>query len=82
MSDFLDSLPTPIHSLQDDPEEALFVAAKKCVGLVGVKEAQKFLRVAMFQEALRQQSGNRHAVARLLRIDRRYVLKMLKEAVE
>jgi DNA-binding NtrC family response regulator len=70
------------ESLPDDPEEALLAVAQQCVGRLGVKEAQKALRAAMFREALRQHSGNRHAAARALQIDRRYVLKMLKELTE
>jgi hypothetical protein len=72
---------TDREPLPDDPEDALFVVARKCIGKLGVKEAQKMLRVAMFREVLCQQSGNRHATARVLRVDRRYVLKMVKEVL-
>jgi DNA-binding NtrC family response regulator len=59
--------------------DVLLLAAHEGIGRIGVKEAQKALRVEMFREALRRERGNRHAVARILRVDRRYVLKMLKE---
>lgn len=60
-------------------EDALLRAARDNIGRRGVKEAQKAVRVEMFREAFRREKGNRHAVARVLRVDRRYVLKMLKE---
>jgi DNA-binding NtrC family response regulator len=60
-------------------ETALLIAARHNTGCVGVKEAQRLLRIEMFREALKRVDGNRHAAARLLRVDRRYVLKMLKE---
>jgi len=60
-------------------EEILLEVSRRIVGRVGVKEAQRALRVGMFREALQLESGNRHAAARLLGVDRRYVLKMLKE---
>ena len=60
-------------------EDALLRAARENIGRRGVKEAQKAVRVEMFREAFRREKGNRHAVARLLGVDRRYVLKMLKE---
>lgn len=76
------SATVPSFALPEDPEEALLLVAEKCVGRLGIKEAQKLVRAAMFREALRRESGNRHATARMLRIDRRYVLKMLKETAE
>jgi len=60
-------------------ESALLIAAYRNTGYVGVKEAQKALRIEMFREALKRVNGNRHAAARLLQVNRRYVLKMLKE---
>ncbi|HEX3853711.1 MAG TPA: hypothetical protein VHW01_22255 [Polyangiaceae bacterium] len=60
-------------------EDALLIAAYRNTGCMGVKEAQKALRIEMFREALRRVDGNRHAAARLLQVNRRYVLKMLKE---
>lgn len=56
----------------------LLAVARSSVGRLGLKEAQKMLRAEMFKEALRRVGGNRHAAARLLGIDRRYILKMLK----
>jgi hypothetical protein len=61
------------------PEGALLIAAHRNTGHMGVKEAQKALRIEMFREALKRVDGNRHAAARLLQVNRRYVLKMLKE---
>jgi DNA-binding NtrC family response regulator len=52
-------------------EGALLIAAHRNTGYVGVKEAQKALRIEMFREALRRVNGNRHAAARLLQVDRR-----------
>ena len=60
-------------------ESALLMAAHRNTGCMGVKEAQKALRIEMFREALKRVDGNRHAAARLLQVNRRYVLKMLKE---
>jgi hypothetical protein len=34
----------------------------------------------MFWQAFHASGGNRHEMARILRVDRRYVLKMLKDA--
>ena len=64
---------------ETDPVQTIAAVARTILGRVGVKEAQKAVRVEMFREALRLVGGNRHAAARLLRVDRRYVLKMLKE---
>ena len=57
-------------------------AAKAIVGIQGVKEVQRLVRRVMFREALRMTNGNRHAAARLLRVDRRYVLKMIAEGID
>lgn len=59
--------------------EALMWAARRNVGELGLKETLRAIRANMFREALRLTGGNRHAAARLLRVDRRYVLKMLKD---
>jgi DNA-binding NtrC family response regulator len=72
------------HPEQDErrlqaARDALLRAARENIGRCGVKEAQKMVRVEMFREAFRLENGNRHAVARLLEVDRRYVLKVLKE---
>lgn len=56
--------------------------ARRNTGHLGVKEAQRAVRLEMFREALVRARGNRHAAARLLGVDRRYVLKMLKEFPE
>jgi DNA-binding NtrC family response regulator len=70
------------HPSDGVAREAVSAAARGSVGRLGVKEAQKALRAEMFREALRQAKGNRHAAARVLRCDRRYVLKMLQEDPE
>jgi len=57
---------------------ALRTAAQAAVGVLGVVEAQRVLRKAMLDRAFEQTCGNRHATARLLCVDRRYVTKMLK----
>jgi hypothetical protein len=54
------------------------VAASQ-LGRYGLKDAQQFVRRAMLQEALDRTGGNRHATARLLRVDRRAVQLALKE---
>ncbi|HVW23984.1 MAG TPA: hypothetical protein VHC69_01360 [Polyangiaceae bacterium] len=54
-------------------------AARANLGRLGVKTAQRLVRTEMFREALLAENGNRHAVARVLQVDRRYVLKMAKE---
>jgi hypothetical protein len=59
--------------------EALLLAARRNVGELGLKETLRAIRADMFREALRLTGGNRHAAARMLRVDRRYVLKMVKE---
>ena len=61
---------------------ALVVAARRSVGSVNVVDAQRLVRCAMFAAALERTSGNRHAAARLLGVDRRYVTKMAKKATE
>jgi hypothetical protein len=60
-------------------EALLRQAARTNLGLLGVKEAQKIVRVEMFREALLSEKGNRHAAARVLKVDRRYVMKMADE---
>jgi two-component system response regulator RegA len=49
------------------------------VGRVGAKEAQQLVRETMYREALALTGGNRHAAARLLRVDRRLVQLMAQE---
>lgn len=59
--------------------------ARARVGSVGAKEAQAIVRRSMFQEALDRCEGNRHAAARMLRVDRRVVQIMantLQKAAE
>ena len=56
-----------------DPAEELERVARARVGIIGAKEAQALVRKTMFQEALRRCRGNRHAAARMLRVDRRVV---------
>lgn len=62
--------------------EMLASAARFNTGFVGVKEAQRTVRTEMFREALRKTGGNRHAAARVLGVDRRYVVRMLSENPE
>lgn len=57
----------------------LVAAARGSLGQVSVKEAQRLVRTEMFREALKATSGNRRAAARTLGVNRRYVLKMLRE---
>lgn len=57
----------------DHPLERI---ARSEVGRAGAKEAQQRLREAMFREALQRTRGNRHAAARLLKVDRRIVQLM------
>jgi len=59
---------------------ALVVAARRSVGSVNVVDAQRLVRCAMFAAALERTSGNRHAAARLLGVDRRYVTRMARAA--
>lgn len=78
-SESLDLVPLSRALVVSGVDDSLLAVARRTVGRVGLKEAQKVLRAEMFREALRRVDGNRHAAARVLRIDRRYVLKMLKE---
>jgi DNA-binding response OmpR family regulator len=59
--------------------ERIRVAACQLVGNMGLTDAQRLVRKAMTKEALMRLDGNRHAVARLLQVDRRYVLKLIEE---
>lgn len=63
-------------------EALLRAAARRSVGDVGVKEAQRLVRSEMFRTALDRTNGNRHATARALGVDRSYVRKMLSEQPE
>jgi hypothetical protein len=65
-------------SSKDVDEDPFTVAARELVGRVGLKQAQKRLRSAMFRVALDRVSGNRRAAARMLGVDRRYVLKLIE----
>jgi DNA-binding response OmpR family regulator len=56
--------------------EPLLAAARQMVGSLGLTDAQRLVRRAMAKEALTRFDGNRHAVARTLQVDRRYVLKL------
>jgi DNA-binding NtrC family response regulator len=56
--------------------------AQRIVGVLGLSEAQRVVRHAMFEEALRRSHRNRHDVARVLHIDRRYVRKLIKDHPE
>lgn len=67
------------HRIEHNVDDAIARAAHLSIGRLGVKQAQVALRIEMFREALRRSNGNRQAAARLLGVDRRYVLKMLKE---
>src|SRR5690606_8743851 len=49
------------------------------LGRYGLKDAQHVVRRSMIAEALGRTNGNRHAAARLLRVDRRAVQLALKE---
>ncbi len=53
--------------------------ARAQVGRFGAREAQQVVKLTMFQEALDRTRGNRHAAARLLRVDRRIVQLMASE---
>jgi DNA-binding NtrC family response regulator len=69
------------NDVTPDPIEALLdAAARASTGRLGVKEAQRRVRSEMLRQALEVSGGNRHAMARMLRVDRSYVLKMLREA--
>jgi hypothetical protein len=60
------------------PKELLQQAARASVGRFGLKEAQRLVRQEMLQAAIVATDDNRHAAARLLRVDRRYVVRMSK----
>jgi hypothetical protein len=60
-------------------EALLRAAARRSVGELGVKEAQRLVRSEMFRTALVRTNGNRHATARALGVERSYVRKMLSE---
>jgi DNA-binding response OmpR family regulator len=62
--------------------ERLLAAARQMVGSLGLTDAQRLVRRAMAKEALTRFDGNRHAVARTLQVDRRYVLKLIEEHPE
>jgi DNA-binding NtrC family response regulator len=53
--------------------------ARAHVGRFGAREAQQMVKLTMFHEALERTRGNRHAAARLLRVDRRIVQLMAPE---
>lgn len=61
-------------------EQKLRSAARANLGHMGVKAAQRLVRIEMFHHALAMENGNRHAAARVLQVDRRYVLKMARES--
>jgi DNA-binding NtrC family response regulator len=69
------------HEAHDGPESWLDQAARRTTGHLGVKEAQRRLRFEMFRQAFETAGGNRHEVARILRVDRRYVLKLIAEGI-
>jgi DNA-binding response OmpR family regulator len=62
--------------------EPLLAAARQMVGSLGLTDAQRLVRRAMAKEALTRFDGNRHAVARTLQVDRRYILKLIEEDPE
>ncbi len=68
-----------VRAVACSPTCRLERAAADVVAEVGLIEAQRLVRFRMLREALRRVEGNRHAAARLLRIDRRYVNKMIEE---
>jgi DNA-binding NtrC family response regulator len=68
-----------VEAHESDIHHTLVAAARRAVGTIGLVEAQRLVRRAMFAEALERASGNRHAVARLLDVDRRYVTRMVKD---
>lgn len=73
------------RSGEDEPAELsalLTDLASVLLGILDVKTAQRELRMAMMRLALRLGGGNRHACARLLGVDRRYVTKMIQENPE
>jgi DNA-binding response OmpR family regulator len=74
--------PDNLEVRDDDVTESLRVAARRIVGSLGLTEAQRLVRKTMAKEALTRFDGNRHAVARTLQVDRRYVLKLIEEHPE
>jgi DNA-binding response OmpR family regulator len=67
---------------EETDSEPLLAAARQMVGSLGLTDAQRLVRRAMAKEALTRFDGNRHAVARTLQVDRRYVLKLIEEDPE
>jgi DNA-binding response OmpR family regulator len=67
---------------EETDSEPLLAAARQMVGSLGLTDAQRLVRRAMAKEALTRFDGNRHAVARTLQVDRRYVLKLIEECPE
>lgn len=65
-----------VSSISTSAPQLLARLARAYVGVHGVREAQRMVRHAMFQEALERTQGNRHAAARLLQVDRRAVQLM------
>lgn len=62
-----------------EPVGPLARVARAHVGRFGAREAQQMVKLTMFHEALERTRGNRHAAARLLRVDRRIVQLMAPE---
>ena len=60
----------PDHSAQFER------AAGVQLGRLNLKQAQETVRRNMFMRAMEVTQGNRHAAARLLGVDRRYVIMM------
>jgi DNA-binding NtrC family response regulator len=52
------------------------------VGVRDLKEAQRVLRLAMYDEALHRTGGSRRAAAKLLGVDRRAVQKMVSDLAD
>jgi transcriptional regulator with PAS, ATPase and Fis domain len=75
-------IPDPIESIPAPHADQDLVAdlARHFVGTIDLKEAQRILRRAMRDEALRRAAGSRRRAAKLLGVDRRYVQRMLAAA--
>lgn len=76
---------TSVPVATSESDSALAVAAlaenaRERVGAIGLRVALKTVRAAMVREALARTGHNHHATARLLHVDRRYILKLVRDA--
>ncbi len=65
-----------------EARSALSTLCTSLVGRVGLKDAQRALRVGMSHAALSGCGGNRYAAAALLNVDRKYVQQLARRADE